>query len=256
MKFDTSHLLLKIADTQAEIMAAQRLRYRVFVEEMGAEVCEAQHQAKLEQDAFDPFFDHLILIDTSIVDPMESVVAAYRLMRRSVAAQNIGFYGQSEYELSGMLQHSRDSVELGRSCVAASHRGGVALRLMWNGVATYVERHGIEVLFGVASFPGIDPAPYAQALSLLEASYQALPQFGVVAHPDRALEMNMLPARKIDRLVAMKQIPPLIKAYLRLGGGVARHAVIDHQFRTIDVCMIMDTAAMSPKHKAQFLGLP
>lgn len=252
MQIDASAFTLKIADTSEEIEASQRLRYRVFVEEMGATVSISDAEQRLERDQFDPHFDHMILIDERIENPRENVVAVYRLLDQDKAKQSLGFYGQSEYDLTKLLNSSRKTLELGRSCVDPAYRGGVAMQMLWNGLADYVIQNEIKVLFGVASFPGREPNLFSQALSHLHYSYMAPDDIRVTAHPSSFQTMALLKEAEIDRKAAMVQMPPLIKAYLRLGGFVGEGAFIDHEFNTLDVCVLMDTARMSVKHKTKY----
>lgn len=252
MQIDLSRYRVKLAETEAERLGAQRLRYRVFVEEMGARATPEQHAARREWDAFDPHFDHLVLIDEApgVEDPLDRVVGVYRLMRRTAAQAGIGFYGAGEYDLGPIETAPRDCVELGRSCVATGHRGGPALHLLWSGLADYVLTRDIEILFGVASFPGTDPAPLAEPLAWLHHNHLAPPELRVRARAEHFLAMDALPAEAIDAGRALRAIPPLIKAYLRLGGFVGEGAYIDHGFNTIDVCLVMDTGRMQARHRA------
>ena len=252
MRIEQGRLILKLAEGDDERRAAQRLRYRVFVEEMGADVDAEGHRLRLERDRFDPYFDHLLLIDRSIADPMENVVGVYRLLRSEVAVGGCGFYSASEYDLTKIEQSGRKSVELGRSCVDRAYRGGAALPLLWQGLADYVLSREIEILFGVASFHGRDPLAFSQTLSYLYHNHLAPEALRVSARPDHAQAMDLLPADAVDRPVALKQVPSLIKAYLRLGGFVGDGAYIDHTFNTVDVCVLMDTARMSEKHRAHY----
>ncbi len=248
MKLDLSRYRVKLAETETERAAAQRLRYRVFVEEMGAAVTPEQHAQRREWDAFDPHFDHLVLLSLEQgLDPLDRVVGVYRLMRRAAARAGLGFYGAREFDLGPIETARRESVELGRSCVAPEHRGGPAMHLLWNGLAQYVLDRDIEILFGVASFPGTDPAPRAEALAYLHHHHLAPPELRVRARAP--LGMNLLPPEAIDAPRALRAIPPLIKAYLRLGGVVGEGAFVDNAFNTIDVCVLMDTAAMKARHR-------
>lgn len=250
MQIDVSRYRVKLAETEDERAGAQRLRYRVFVEEMGAQASPKEHAARREWDDFDPYFDHLILVDLdpAVADPLDRVVGVYRLMRDSVARSGIGFYGAAEYDLTRILDSARGSVELGRSCVASGHRGGPAMHLLWNGLAEYVLERDIELLFGVASFHGTDPDPLAEALSFLHHEHLAPVDLRVRAQPAHYLDMNRMPREAIDHLRAAQVIPPLIKAYLRLGGFVGEGAFVDHDFNTIDVCVIMDTGRMTERY--------
>ena len=251
MQIDTQRYEVRLADGTADIAAAQRLRYRVFVEELGAAAAGADHEKRLEIDRYDAFFDHLILIDRvhDGPDPLDRVIGVYRLLPDGRAAACGGFYSAGEYDLTPVTSLGRPSVELGRSCVAAEHRGGLAMHLMWNALAEYVLERDIEIMFGVASFHGTDPAACAQGLSYLHHHHLAPPDLRVTAQPGQSVAMDLVPAGEIDRTAALAQIPSLIKAYLRLGGFVGEGAWIDHDFNTIDVCLIMDTARMQAKYR-------
>lgn len=250
MKADDPHLTLRLARDDRDLHAAQRLRYRVFVEELGGDGPLVDHDARLEADEFDPSFDHLILVDTRR-DPalLDDVVGVYRLLTCDRAAEIGRFYSETEYDLAPLRASGRRLLELGRSCVDIEHRGGSAMYHLWNGLADYVRTRRIEVLFGVASFHGRDPGPLAQPLSWLHHHHLAPEAIRVRARPAHRQEMNLMPEEALDRRAAMLATPPLIKAYLRLGGFVGDGAWIDHAFNTTDVCLIMDTAKMSAKHR-------
>jgi putative hemolysin len=250
MQIDLSRYRVKLAETAEEREGAQRLRYRVFVEEMGAHASAEERAARREWDEFDPFFDHLILksLDPAIADPLDRVVGVYRLMRGDVAAAGPGFYGAGEYDLGAIAGSGRASVELGRSCVARGHRGGPGMHLLWNGLASYVLEREIELLFGVASFHGTDPAPLAEALSFLHHEHLAPPDLRVRARAEHYLDMNLMPREEVDAPRALQAIPALIKAYLRLGGFVGDGAFVDEDFNTIDVCVVMDTGRMTERY--------
>jgi putative hemolysin len=136
-------------------------------------------------------------------------------------------------------------LELGRSCLHSDYRGGMAMYHLWNGLARYIAEHRIEILFGVASFHGTDPARLSQALSLLHHRHLAPPQIRPRAREAAYQPMNLMAEDQVDRVTAMKQTPSLIKAYLRLGGFVGDGAFVDHAFNTTDVCLILDTGAMN-----------
>jgi len=252
MQVDGGRFTVRLAKNEAEIAAAQRLRYRVFVEEMGATPDDEARASRRERDRFDPYFDHLLLIDHECEDPdLEfGVVGAYRLMRSSQARAGIGFYGAQEYDLDRLLHYPRETLELGRSCVDASVRGGSGMHLLWTGLGQYVDEHGVSILFGVASFHGNDPEPLAQALSFLHHNHLAPPDLRVRAVEGHFTPMNILPPEEVNRAEALRQIPALIKAYLRLGGFVGEGAFIDHDFNTVDVCLIMDTGRMVQRYRS------
>ena len=242
----TSQFQVKLATTAQDLRAAQRLRYEVFVEELGGDGPVVDHQARLECDRYDPFYDHLILTDTARND---AVVGVYRLLKEEQAQKAGRFYSEEEYDLSILKDSGRELLELGRSCVAKPYRGGAAMYHLWNGLAAYIEEHSIDILFGVASFHGTNPEALSHPLSLLHHRYLAPPELRVCAQPDVFQSMDLIAEDRINRRTAMQEIPALIKAYLRLGGVVGKGAYVDHKFNTTDICMIMDTARMNTTQK-------
>lgn len=240
----TPDFQLSLATSQADLFAAQRLRYEVFVEELGGDGELVDHENRLERDRFDPFFDHMILRDG------DAVVGVYRLLRGDQAEKIGQFYSEDEYDLTALRQSGRKLLELGRSCLHRDYRGGTAMYHLWNGLAGYVADHGIEVLFGVASFPGIDADALAQPLSLLHHRHLAPQELRARARSEHFQSMDLMPEVRIDRRQAMLQVPALIKAYLRLGGFVGEGAFVDVPFNTTDVCLILDTARMNDRQRA------
>lgn len=241
----------KLVENEEELRAAQRLRYRVFVEELGAGGAEVDHGARLEKDRFDPFFDHLILFDHARPGAKEDqVVGVYRLLRGDQAAAAGQFYSEDEYDLNVLKASGRKLLELGRSCLDIDYRGGAAMYHLWNALAGYVLQHEVEILFGVASFHGTDLAALAQPLSMLHHNHLAPEDLRVRAQAGHYAAMDRVAPADLDRRAAMVQVPALIKAYLRLGGFVGDGAYVDHAFNTTDVCLIMDTERMNAKQKS------
>ncbi|MCB1339229.1 MAG: GNAT family N-acetyltransferase [Maritimibacter sp.] len=243
---------LRLARGEDDIRAGQRLRYEVFVEELGADGANVDHAERLERDAFDPRVDHLLLFDRA--RPGAPAVGVYRLLRDDMLAAGEEFYSAGEYDLSALTGSGRRLLELGRSCVHADYRGGAALMQLWQGLLAYVDRHGIEVMFGVASFHGTDVAAHAPALSLLHHRHLAPPELRVTALPRHFQPMDLIPEAEIDRPAAMRDVPALIKAYLRLGGFVGEGAFVDAPFNTIDVSIVVDIARVPEKTRALYAG--
>ncbi|MGJ8629368.1 MAG: GNAT family N-acetyltransferase [Sulfitobacter sp.] len=243
---------VKLAQTPQELRAAQHLRYQVFVKELGGGGAMVDHDAELEQDELDPFFDHLLLYDKCT----DAVVGVYRLMRAEKAREAGRFYSESEYDLGPLVSSDRRILELGRSCLHPDYRGGMAMHHLWSALAKYVAQHRIEVLFGVASFHGTDITKLAQPLALLHHRHLAPSELRVRALKKSFQNMNLIDEADLDRRAAMVQIPSLIKAYLRLGGCVGEGAYVDHAFNTVDVCLIMDTKQMSARQARIYGGVP
>lgn len=241
----TTPLEMRLARSEADLLAAQRLRYKVFVEEFGSTGAMVDHGARLERDAFDPHFDHLLLIDPGRnAAALDHVVGAYRLLPGARAARAGGFYSASEYDLSPLIASGRRLLELGRTCVHPDYRGGMALLQLWSGLAQYVLDNGVEVMFGVASFPGTDLQALREPLAWLHHWHMAPPALRPRARPEVFEPMDLLARAEVDPRRAAAATPPLIRAYLRMGGHVGEGAFVDHAFRTVDVCLVLDTATM------------
>ena len=251
LRLEAGRFTVRLAETEEDVAAAQRLRYRVFVEEMGAGASDEDRALRRERDAFDEHFDHLLLVDEDArpEDPLDRVVGVYRLLRGKVANSGIGFYGDAEYDLSKIKAYPRETMELGRSCVDEAYRGGAAMHLLWTGLGHYVADYDVEIMFGVASFHGADPEPLAQPLAFLHHNHLAPEDLRVRTQPDYFVPMDSLRPDQINRVDAVRAIPSLIKGYLRLGGFVGEGAYVDHAFNTVDVCLLMDTARMVDKYK-------
>lgn len=240
MTSDPRQFTVRFAQNDADLLAAQRLRYRVFVTELGGDGEDVDHDTGLERDRFDPHCKHLLLIDPARPEG-DNAVGVYRLLDRDGADSAGRFYCDSEYDLSPLQNSGRPLLELGRSCLEADHRGGTAMYLLWHALADYISAQGIEILFGVASFHGTDPETLAAPLSWLHHHHLA-------PEPLRARSrvmqpMDLLPKAELERKAAMLQTPALIKAYLRLGGVVGEGAFVDHEFNTTDICLIVDVTA-------------
>jgi putative hemolysin len=244
----TGNLGVRLAETRAEIDAAQALRYRVFYDEMGAQPSEAMARLRRDFDDFDAICDHLLVLDHARGTGHEAVVGTYRLIRREAAARYGRFYSAAEYDISAMLAYPGEILELGRSCVDARYRTRPTMQLLWRGIAAYVFHYDIEVMFGCASLPGIDPTALALPLSYLHYYHLAPPELRTRALGERYVAMQRLPYGEVDPARGLAELPPLIKGYLRLGGFVGDGAVIDEQFNTTDVCIVVKTDLVTEKY--------
>jgi putative hemolysin len=242
------HLGVRIASEAWEVRAAQALRYRVFYGEMGARADAETRRSGLDQDPFDAVADHLLVLDHARGEGPESVVGTYRLIRRPAAAQVGRFYSADEYDLGPILAFDGELLELGRSCTDAAYRNRGTLQLLWGGIAAYVFRHGIQLMFGCASLPGTDLDANAAQLSYLYQHHLAPPELRPRAIAARHVDMNRLPPEAYDAKRALLELPPLIKGYLRLGGFVGDGAVLDEPFNTTDVCVVVKTDQVTDKY--------
>ncbi|HVJ42870.1 MAG TPA: GNAT family N-acyltransferase [Dongiaceae bacterium] len=241
-------LEIRLAESPAEIAAAQQLRYRVFYQEMSAQPTPEMAAEARDFDSFDPFCDHLIIIDHDLGGGANAIVATYRLLRRDGAAKRGQFYSIDEYDISAIVSHPGEILELGRSCVDPRYRTKAAMQLLWKGITDYVMHYKVEIMFGCASLPGTDPQQHKVPLSYLYHRHLAPPEFRMKAIASRYVDMNMLPPDAFDDKRALVGLPPLIKGYLRLGGFVGDGAVVDHQFGTTDVSIVVVTNLVTDKY--------
>ena len=252
-------LEVRLARKRGEIRRAQRLRYKVFYEEMSAVPGALAMLSRRDEDAYDAVFDHLLVLDHG--QPANGrrwgrakVVGTYRMLCQEVADLYDGFYTQGEYDIAPLLQAKPDYsfMELGRSCVLKPYRNKRTLELLWQGVWSYVREHGADVMIGCASFEGTDPSAHALALSFLHHNALAPEEWRVRAHDHLRVDMNMMPREAVNTRAALKALPPLIKGYLRVGAYVGDGAVIDHPFGTTDVFIIMPVEAIKSRYFAHF----
>jgi len=245
----------RLARSEREIDAAQAVRYRVFVEEMHATLSPEAMRSRRDVDAFDAICDHLLVVDNAIEGDIEDqIVGTYRLLRQEVALANNGFYSASEFDIEPLLARHPDKqfMELGRSCVLPDYRTKRTVELLWQGNWAYSLKHGMNAMFGCASFPGVLPEEHAMALSFLHHSVLTKGDWAVSALPELYRSMDLMPMEGLNARKALSLLPPLIKGYLRLGAMVGDGAVIDHAFNTTDVLIVLPIASISDRYISHF----
>lgn len=247
-------LEVRLARDAGEIREAQRLRYRVFYEEGSALATTRTRLMRRDIDAYDAICDHLLVIDHAHAAGTSPVVGTYRLLRQSVAKRHRGFYTAAEFDIGRLMaQHpALDFLELGRSCVLPPYRNKRTVELLWHGCWSYVLRHRLDVMIGCASLDGTDPDALALQLSFLHHFARAPEDWRTQAVPRRYVEMNRMPKEAIDPRAALRLLPPLVKGYLRLGASIGDGAVIDTQFGTTDVLIILPVSALNPRYVGHF----
>lgn len=237
----SGRLTAKIAENTQEIRQSQQLRHTVFCEEMGA-----THHGDIEgveQDDYDDICDHLLIYFDDIV------VGSYRLLKRSVVKKhNRSFYTETEYNIDNIKKYQGEVLELGRSCVSKDYRRGAVIQFLWRSIASYVVANDIKVMFGCGSFPSTDIESLKVPLSYLYHNHLAPKEIQSVALPEQYVDMDLLPKGSYDDKQALAQLPPLIKGYLRLAGTVGDGAVIDKEFNTTDICIIVETSKIHERY--------
>lgn len=251
-------LEVRLAETEWEVEAAQRLRYRVFYDEMSALPTPQQREEQRDFDRFDDVCDHLLVVDRDRTDdegqPM--VVGCYRLLRDEDAKRVGGFYTSSEYDIAPMLAGlpaGTKLLELGRSCVLKEYRSRPStMQLLWRGVMTYVARFSIDLMFGCASFSGSSPEEFAMPLAYLYHNHLAPPEIRVRAQPTHYHDMNLMAKDAIDAKEAIRAMPPLLKGYVRAGAMIGDGAVVDKQFHSVDVFIYFPLSTMDARYRSRF----
>lgn len=247
---------------EAEILAAQRLRYRIFYEEMAAKPTAQMRRERRDMDAYDSLCDHLLVIDHDRPEG-DQVVGCYRLLRQQVAEKHGGFYSAQEYDIDPLMSERFQArlgpqgqlLELGRSCVHKDYRSSNTINLLWKGIAGYLAEHRIAYMFGCASLPGTDPEKLKLPLAYLYHEHLCPADAMVRAVPERYVPMDLLPRGTLDVREARRALPPLIKGYLRLGCFIGDGAVVDHQFNTTDVFILLPVERVTKRYSQRF-GTP
>ncbi len=242
------HLGVRIAATEAERDAAQALRYRIFYGEMGATPDDRVRRMQRDVDMFDDVADHLLVIDHAVGSGAKGIIGTYRLVQSEAAARLGRFYTSDEYDISTITGFPGRLLELGRSCIDRTYRGRAAMQLLWRGIAAYVFLHRIDVMFGCASLPGTDPGRLDAELTYLYHNHLAPPALRLRAVPNRYVEMRRVDPASFDHRRVQQALPPLIKGYLRLGGFIGDGAVVDRQFNTTDVAVVVKTDLITDKY--------
>lgn len=231
-------LCLSIARNPTEIAEAQRLRYKVFAEEMGAQV---SGKDGLDVDGFDAYCDHLLVRDAAT----QQVIGTYRILSPEKAREAGSYYSSGEFDLS-RIQHLLDNtVEVGRSCVHRDYRRGGTITMLWAGLAQYMQMRGYEHMIGCASIPMKDGGHAAASLfNQLKEKHMCSPEYRVFPHIH-------LPIESLDTTVHAP-CPPLIKGYLRLGAKICGEPAWDSYFNTADILVMLSMSNINKRYAAHF----
>lgn len=246
--YNPEKIQVRLSQNDDEIAASQALRYKVFYEEYGAIPDEEMRQKKRDIDSFDDITDHLIVIDNDLPEGPEQIVGTYRLLRRKVAEKHGQFYTSDEYDIQSLLNHEQNLLELGRSCVLANYRTRAILQKLWEGIAHYVTDHDIALMFGCASLHGTNIDELSEQLSYLHHYHLAPDNLRPKAIESRYQNMNLHAKEDLNVKKVFMTLPPLIKGYLRLGAHIGDGAVIDKQFNTTDVCIVLPSVQVREKY--------
>lgn len=233
-----------------EIENSQRLRYDVFYREYGAKPIDNMAELGRDYDDFDGYADHMIVVDENRSD--NPVVGTYRLLRQDNANKIGQFYTDDEFDISSLRNSEKNLMELGRSCVHPDYRTRPVLQMLWQGIAAYISHYNVDLMFGCASFQGTNVQAIEAELSYLHHFHRSPVELRPLAVPSRYVEMNILAKDQLDPKLIMRDLPSLIKGYLRIGCSIGDGAIVDHQFNTTDVCIVLQAEQIASRYSRHF----
>jgi putative hemolysin len=240
-----------IANTAADVHAAQRLRYQVFAEELGADLSSSDSagedlDARRDCDEYDDACQHLIAIDRDA----DMVVGCYRILTPEAAARRAGYYSETEFDLSPLAELRTGLAEVGRACIHPDYRGGSVILMLWSALARYMQEQQIPYVMGCASVPLEDGGMSASAIcQRLDAKPNMPPAY-------RVTPRRPYPWRQVVAGVANPagKEPPLLKGYRRLGAWVHADAAWDPQFNTADLFVLLPMRQLNDSYARHFFG--
>lgn len=248
---EAGQLIARLAQGEHELELAQRLRFRIFCDELGAKANAEVMAQKRDFDEFDAVCDHMLVIDREKQGD-DAVVGTYRLLTGKNSKKIGRFYSQSEFDITPLLEFDGEIMELGRSCVNEEYRSRATMQLLWRGIGAYVSAHDVKILFGCASLYGVDIEAHRAALAYLYHYHLAPPALRVRALSDQYVEMNTMPKESFDAKKILMTLPPLVKGYLRLGSFVGEGAVVDYAYNTTDVGIVVNTDLITDKYAQRY----
>jgi len=230
---------VSMARTESEVREAQKLRYKVFVEEMGARLPAAEEG--VDKDMYDPFCEHLLVREADT----GKVVGTYRILTPELAKRIGGYYSEDEFDLT-RLEHLRERmVEVGRSCVHPDYRSGGVITLLWAGLAQYMLKNKYDYMIGCASISMKDGGHNAASI------YNKVKVDCLSPIEWRVFPRCALPVQALDN-DAVSVLPPLIKGYLRLGAYVCGDPAWDPDFNTADLLVLLPMSRIHPRYAKHF----
>jgi len=245
---EKDQIVLRLAETEEEVHAAQRLRYKVFYEEFGAKASSDVAAQKRDFDAYDAYADHLIIVDESRSEAEGKIVGTYRLFRREKMPADLAFYTSHEFDIAPLTSSGANLLELGRSCVLPEYRTKHIMQRLWQGIADYLATHQVDLMFGCASLQGISPHNIIGQLAYLHYYHAPPEDLCPAALEDCTIGLDFPAKESLDAKRIFASLPPLIKGYLRLGAYIGKGAYLDSDFNCIDVCIVLPTNQVTGKY--------
>lgn len=235
------HYDVRLAETESEIHAAQKLRYEVLFKESGGRITKEMLNTEREEDEWDAVAYHVVVVDRK---QENRVVGTVRLVSNQALAEGQEFYTEHAFHLDGLRAHYQKSLELSRACVSPEGRGGAILMLIWKFTMQFIEQNGYDVLFGCASFHGTNYHEHTEILSYLYEKHLAAPELMPVpkasVHSVAIKNFKRTPGKGKER----GKVPTMLRGYLKIGARISDHAIIDPVFNTTFVTIYVDAKEM------------
>ena len=251
--FFTPKIDCYFAESKKEIKLAQRLRYKVFFTEHDKKLLSLKYFKK-DADQYDQFADHLIVTHKYSKFAKTKVVGTYRLLK-STSAKKCGFYSKEEFQIDKMISNHQNQnlLELSRSCIDLNFRKKNILQFMWKKIHHYILQNKIDVLFGMASFLNVQPEAIKTELTYLYQRFLMDEKIRVSALDHRKVNMNITNLENVSELSIIKNLPTLVKAYLRLGAKIGDGAVVDKIVKTTDIFIYLPYKNISETYLKKFI---
>ncbi len=234
-----NYIVKTVREPNTIVSKSKELRYRSFFNE--------NKKKTQDSDKFDDYCDHLVVIDKSVSD--NYVVGTYRLLLKPRNKKRISFYSESEFNIEELFKNKNLSLlEAGRSCVHKDYRDGRIIKLLWRGLASYIFKNKVDLIFGCASFPSSNSQLFSRQLSYLNLNHR--PPKNYYCHPIEKLRASYKKYKEneYDDKQTFRSLPPLIKAYIRAGAWIGEGAVCDYAFNTTDVLVVLDSKNIIKKY--------
>ncbi|EAQ03444.1 hypothetical protein OB2597_02452 [Pseudooceanicola batsensis HTCC2597] len=226
----------RFAGTQAEVLAAQRLRTLAF---------RGTAESDLDADPFDDLCDHVLVEDQR----SGALVCCFRILPLTGGREIARSYSAQYYELSALEAFEGRMVEMGRFCIDPAVKDPDILRVAWGAMTAYVDDQNVEMLFGCSSFHGTDAEEYLDAFAMLKERHIAPKRWLPKVKAPKVFRFAQKLRRKPDARLAMLRMPPLLRTYLLMGGWVSDHAVVDSHMNTLHVFTGLEISAIPPARK-------
>lgn len=245
--FYLENFMVKLAETEDELNKVYRLRYLSLILDYNKDKVD---DGSIDKDEYDEICDHLIAINTNTSE----IVGTYRLIRKEHLNNLQTFLTEVEFDITNIKNIDCEILEIGRAVVREDYRSSNIISLLWKGIINYALSYNIKYMIGTACFHGTNPMEYKNALSYLYHYHRSPSNLLAYAQDTAQTSTNILEKEQVNKELVLKEMPALIKGYLRLGATISEDAFIDYDFNAIDVLIVLDVENINPRYVRRFIG--